>query len=682
MKKFLFLILAFVMLFSSVCLNVYAEKGPYPNNFEDITEEDLNNPDNIKMSFVAFAEYDSNGKISNVSYVYPKEIAEELPVSKKGVSYNSKTNTLTLNGYKSNELLLIAGMGDDFEIKLSSYNEIGAITTADIGWGCSVTVTGTGGLSVNKYKMFSPAISMDFNETHKGFFKVEKTAALKIYKTANASSDFPTITIDSVTEPKASKTMILGGSVNVSKYSVSKKSEYTYATADYKYLSYEPNPNIYKKDNDDTIYASDYNNETSTHKMYTLKYDELFKGEATQYYEPYIATPIKGQEKVKSPEDLGYKKLENSNIHYYFYVTDKTYTYNLAKESDGTVFAFKMLYWGPDEWELTTLPIIDHPIYGKVVGSIMSDGNFVSSGYYSKGIDAKLNTYYTYKNNGNITVNYSYFKKPAETKISKVENSVSGVKISWAKATGSQKYYVYRKKGTAKSWTRIGTTTATSFIDSNVSNKVKYTYTVKAVNFTGNGAYNKTGKSIVHIATPDLSTSNSSAGIKVSWKKISGATGYVVYSSQYSPTSKKWSAWKNRGTAKATASSWTDKNVKSGTKYKYAVRALNGKAKSSIKSSSITRLSQPTVKFANTSTGIKVSWKKITGSKGYIVYRSEYKNGKWSSWKNLGTISASKTSYIDSEPTVGKNYRYTVRAYNGNVKSSFVTPKKCITFKK
>jgi hypothetical protein len=173
---------------------------------------------------------------------------------------------------------------------------------------------------------------------------------------------------------------------------------------------------------------------------------------------------------------------------------------------------------------------------------------------------------------------------------------------------------------------------------------------------------------------PTVKISNTASGVKVTWTTAANATGYTVYRSQYSGG--KWSGWKNMGTAKANKTAWTDKNVKSGAQYKYTVRACYNKIKSSYKDSNTTVfLTQPTVKFANASNGIKVSWSKVNGATGYTVYRSQLIDGKWSSWKNMGTAKSNKSSWVDKKVTSGVQYKYTVRACYNSIKSSYANTK-------
>lgn len=263
----------------------------------------------------------------------------------------------------------------------------------------------------------------------------------------------------------------------------------------------------------------------------------------------------------------------------------------------------------------------------------------------------------------------------------KVANSLNGIKVSWSTVANATGYRVYRStysNGKWSGWKNMGTAkaTKTAWTDKNVKTGVSYKYTVRAVYNKVLSSYNKNGAEVLFLSTPTVKIANASNGIKVSWNKIGGATGYVVYSSQLDPATNKWSGWSNRGTVNAT--SWVDTAVQSGVTYKYTVRAINGKTLGAYKASGgLMFLSQPTVKIANVATGIKVTWSQCNGATGYTVYRSEYNPStkKWSKWKSRGTAAADKSSWTDKKVTSGKYYKYTVRAINGNAKSTFVSSK-------
>ncbi|MBR2875877.1 MAG: hypothetical protein IKC01_01950, partial [Clostridia bacterium] len=158
------------------------------------------------------------------------------------------------------------------------------------------------------------------------------------------------------------------------------------------------------------------------------------------------------------------------------------------------------------------------------------------------------------------------------------------------------------------------------------------------------------------------------------WNKISGAAGYTVYSSQYNESTGKWSAWKNRGTAKSNKFAWIDKKAVSGVIYRYAVRAVNGTCKSTYKATAgLVHLAQPTVTISNAATGITVKWSKEAGALNYKIYRSQYDsaNGIWTKWKVMGTADAGKNAWTDKSVAEGVLYRYTVRSAYGKTMSTY-----------
>jgi len=171
-----------------------------------------------------------------------------------------------------------------------------------------------------------------------------------------------------------------------------------------------------------------------------------------------------------------------------------------------------------------------------------------------------------------------------------IKNTSSGIKVSWSGGEGAEKYKVYRSTynpNTKKwsGWKSVKETTVKSVTDKTVKLGTKYIYTVRAFYGDVKSGINSTD-SLKYNVTPTVKVAVVNNGIKVSWSTAANATGYTVYRSEYNTKTKKWGSWKSQGTTKATTKSWTDKKAKSGTKYKYTVRACNGSFKSSYKASS------------------------------------------------------------------------------------------------
>jgi fibronectin type 3 domain-containing protein len=95
--------------------------------------------------------------------------------------------------------------------------------------------------------------------------------------------------------------------------------------------------------------------------------------------------------------------------------------------------------------------------YTYTVRCITADGKSTTSGYDGTGKTIKRLTQPT----------------PSVSKTS------SGIKTSWSKISGANKYYVYRKTASG-GWSKIATTTSTSYTDKTAKKGTTYYYTVKA----------------------------------------------------------------------------------------------------------------------------------------------------------------------------------------------------------
>ena len=252
----------------------------------------------------------------------------------------------------------------------------------------------------------------------------------------------------------------------------------------------------------------------------------------------------------------------------------------------------------------------------------------------------------------------------AASNISSLTLTSNGIAVKWNKVAGAKSYRIYRK--TTGGYTRIGTVNSgntTSYTDTTAESGKTYTYAVKPYN--GNASADYTGKQVTYLATPALSTlANAANGVSLKWNSISGAQKYYIYRKEGNGGYKKIAEVKD-------AVSYTDKSVTSGKNYTYAVRALKGSSMSAYTGKSVNYLAQANVSALNNKdNGIEVKWSKVSGAKGYYVYRKEGKN----SYKKIATITnANTTSYTDTsvKNNNGKAYTYTVRAYANNALAAY-----------
>ena len=307
---------------------------------------------------------------------------------------------------------------------------------------------------------------------------------------------------------------------------------------------------------------------------------------------------------------------------------------------------YRVYYKGSKGWtrmvDTTSTSYIDKDVssgknYTYTVRCINSSATKFTSGYDSKGKSVK------------------YISAP---KISKTENVNGGVKISWGKSNGAEKYRVYYKG--SKGWTRMVDTTSTSYIDKDVSSGKNYTYTVRCINSSATkftSGYDSKGKSVKYISSPKITKAESvDGGVKISWNKSNGAEKYRVYYKG----SKGWTRMVD-----TTSTSYIDKDVSSGKNYTYTVRCINSSATKftsgyDSKGKSVKYISSPKItKAESVDGGVKISWNKSNGAEKYRVY---YKGSK--GWTRM--VDTTSTSYIDKDVSSGKNYTYTVRCINSS----------------
>ena len=251
-------------------------------------------------------------------------------------------------------------------------------------------------------------------------------------------------------------------------------------------------------------------------------------------------------------------------------------------------------------------------------------------------------------------------KTLGETEIIGAVSEKGGVRISWKKTTGADYYRVYKKvDGEYKIIESTADGDVTSYLDTDVKNNTSYTYTVRAMNEDGlNSGYNKTGVSTRYTVAPStLKVSNGDGEVVISWSKVSGATSYRVYRRTVDADGDV-TAWKYVS-GKIKDLEFTDVTVKSGTKYEYAVRVYTDGGYSALYSEKeIIYLAIPEYTVKATTSGVKLSWDKVTGAENYKIYR-KIKGG---SWKTIKTVSSSTTSYTDKSASSGKYIYYAVKA--------------------
>lgn len=218
--------------------------------------------------------------------------------------------------------------------------------------------------------------------------------------------------------------------------------------------------------------------------------------------------------------------------------------------------------------------------------------------------------------------------------------TIKGNTISSSKGSGI--YVVYKSKvttvssNTVKGSKTYGVSVTESSKITTLKSNTLFTSGKKAVYMDSTSSIT-TDKSNYAFNAPKLSSAkNNKNGVKVTWKKVSGASTYYIYRKT------KGGSWKKIGSS--TTNSYVDKKAVSGTKYYYTVKVIeDGKVRSQYNTTgkSCYYLATPAISSIEGNSGqIQLKWKKVSKATGYTIQYSTSKSFKKYTTKK---ISSAKT---------------------------------------
>lgn len=167
---------------------------------------------------------------------------------------------------------------------------------------------------------------------------------------------------------------------------------------------------------------------------------------------------------------------------------------------------------------------------------------------------------------------------------------------------------------------------------------------------------------VVPTKTSKISATKKQTEIKLTWKAVDGAVGYRVY-----VLNTKTGKYKTLVKYVKGKTTYTVKDLKAGTNYKFAVKAYGKDGDTVVWADTYTEASFTTL-VAKTSkitatpakTSVKLSWKAVSGADGYRVYVYNAKTKKYST---VATVKG-KTTYTVKDLKAGTSYTFAVKAYD------------------
>lgn len=216
-------------------------------------------------------------------------------------------------------------------------------------------------------------------------------------------------------------------------------------------------------------------------------------------------------------------------------------------------------------------------------GTYTSIGTTSNLTYTDEGLDAGKTYYYKIRACRNTTGTTVYgpysaikpAKAPTAVPVSfKAAQALPlGIKLSWKGVTGADGYEIHRSTSKTGTYTLVGTTSELSFTDEGLEAGKTYYYKVRMYTMhEGDKLYgNYTGIKYIKAPTavPGSFTAVSATpkGVKLSWKGVTGASGYQVYRS-----TTKTGTYTLVGATTALTYTDTDEALEAGKTYYYKIR--------------------------------------------------------------------------------------------------------------
>ena len=276
---------------------------------------------------------------------------------------------------------------------------------------------------------------------------------------------------------------------------------------------------------------------------------------------------------------------------------------------------------------------------------------------------------------------------PAAPSLTVTSAGSESLKLTWKKvkiSSGSyvDGYAIYRsstEKGTYKKVKTINSGKTASYTDKGLVTGNTYYYKIRAF-YKSNGktVYSAdsavVSKQVVPAAPTVEAASADYQTVRISWKQVTGCSGYQIKRSTTADGTYKSIKTINS----ATTLSYDNTKLTTGQTYYYKVRAFVNKdgkkiygAYSDVKAATPV-LGTPTelAGAAIDNSQIKLTWKSVSGAQTYTIVRSTAVDGTY----KIATELCNTNSFVDTSVTVGKTYYYKVKAVRDNMESEFAGP--------
>ncbi|MCX7920966.1 MAG: S-layer homology domain-containing protein [Clostridia bacterium] len=263
---------------------------------------------------------------------------------------------------------------------------------------------------------------------------------------------------------------------------------------------------------------------------------------------------------------------------------------------------------------------------------------------------------------------YTLLKEP--TALNGYAASPTQIFLTWDDNSDETSFIVERKSRTQQNFTPIAYVSANtvSLLDWGLTPNTEYVYRLKAM--TSNNASQYSGEitiSSTYMEDPInfTATATSNSEIELQWADKSNAeTGYEIWRKVGTGGS-----WENYALVGADVTGFKDKNLSADTLYSYKVRGyvahsnIYSKFTREISAWTIPLKSPTDVQLTVLSTSqVKLNWTDNSSSES--GFKVERKTGLDGEWKEIASLSANTTEYIDKGLTANTEYYYRIKVFD------------------
>ena len=271
---------------------------------------------------------------------------------------------------------------------------------------------------------------------------------------------------------------------------------------------------------------------------------------------------------------------------------------------------------------------------------------------------------------GNTTLptpTFNALAAPANLTAVPVATQATGMVLNWTDGSGETGYAVERSVD-GVNFTSVATTAAnvTTYTDNPSFGSMRWWYRLAAVDATGKSVYSSVVSVINKPAAPATAqaVTVSSTKLSISWRDVSGDTGYRVERSADGG-----GTWTTLGTTLTNITGYNNSTgLAAGTTYSFRITPLSaaGDGVPRVVSGTTPPPAVSTLTFTSKQIGnVGLSWTDVSGETGYRIERSTDRT----TWTSLGTTTAGVTTFTDTTAAALTHYYYRVYAVVGGTDS-------------